>query len=62
MVPHDAAARGEEHPLDLRCANEECELFRLKLEADEVTPTPASQPDRCAACGQPLQRYDQQAA
>ena len=47
---------------DLRCANRECELYELKLEADEVMPTPGAQPNLCAACSQPLEAYIQDAA
>ena len=40
--------------VDLRCLNPDCQLYRLRLERDEVAPTPGSQPDLCASCGQPL--------
>jgi hypothetical protein len=43
--------------VDLRCANVDCELFELKLEADEVVSTPGPQADRCAACGYFLEVY-----
>jgi hypothetical protein len=44
-------------PADLRCHNAECDLYLLRLEADEVAETPGSQPDRCASCGQQLHPY-----
>jgi hypothetical protein len=44
-------------PTDLRCTNEECTLFALKLEPDEISPEPGDRPDRCAECGQPLGPY-----
>jgi len=44
-------------PADLRCLNSDCDLFELRLEADEVAATPGSQPDRCASCGQSLRPY-----
>jgi hypothetical protein len=46
-------------PADLRCLNEDCDLYQLRLEADEVAPTPGAQPDRCASCGQPLRPYSE---
>ena len=46
-----ADAKDPPRPRDLRCANPECDLFQLRLEADEVAPTPGSEPDRCASCG-----------
>ncbi|MBV8086934.1 MAG: hypothetical protein JO247_19170 [Chloroflexi bacterium] len=57
-----AAEQAESQPLDMRCANTDCDLFQLKLEADEVAPTPETEPDRCASCGQPLEVYQQEAA
>jgi len=42
---------------DMRCLNPDCELFELRLERDEVEPTPGSQPDQCVSCGQPLAEY-----
>ena len=63
MVSHDLeAAHVEQEPRDMRCANQDCDLFQLKLEADEVAPTPETEPDRCASCGQPLEVYQQEAA
>jgi hypothetical protein len=44
-------------PADLRCHNAGCDLYLLRLEADEVATTPGSQPDRCASCGQQLQPF-----
>jgi hypothetical protein len=41
-------------PSDLRCANPDCDLYQLRPEADEVAPTPGTQPDRCASCGSEL--------
>jgi hypothetical protein len=41
-------------PCDLRCANPGCDLYQLRPEADEVAPTPGTQPDRCASCGSEL--------
>ena len=54
-----APAQREEEPppSDLRCVNPECDLFELRLEADEVAPTPGRQPDRCASCGRQLGEY-----
>ena len=52
-----ADSKASPPPSDLRCANPECDLFQLRLEADEVTPTPGAQPDRCASCGQPLHPF-----
>ena len=42
---------------DLRCANPGCQLYRLKLEPDEVEPTPGPLPSLCASCGKPLLPY-----
>lgn len=42
---------------DLRCENPECDLYRLKLEPDEVAPTPGATPDQCAECGHELSPY-----
>jgi hypothetical protein len=47
----------EVNAADLRCPNPECDLYQLRPEADEVAPTPGSQPDRCASCGQQLQPF-----
>ena len=58
MTGDVAAAAAEETPMDLRCANRECELFQLALEPDEVAPTPGEQPDRCASCGQQLRPFE----
>jgi hypothetical protein len=59
MFSHDAAdAEAAQQRLDRRCANADCELFQLKLERDEVTATPQTEPDRCAACGQFLEVFD----
>lgn len=55
--PAGASAEAVSGRSDLRCANSNCELFELKLEADEVSPTPGAQPDRCASCGQPLEAF-----
>lgn len=52
-----ADAKDPPPPSDLRCANSECDLFQLRLEADEVAPTPGAQPDRCASCGQQLRPF-----
>jgi hypothetical protein len=52
-----------EHPspatsvLDLRCSQPDCHLYELRLEPDEVMPTPDDQPDCCAACRRPLEAY-----
>jgi len=48
--------RGQERPprRDLRCHNLECDLFELRLEADEVS---GSKPSRCASCGGRLRSY-----
>ena len=45
-------------PADLRCLNDDCDLFELRLEPDEVAPTPGAQPDRCASCGRQLRPFD----
>jgi len=50
-------AKAEPQRSDLRCQNADCELFELKLEPDEVSPTPGAQPDRCASCGQSLEAF-----
>ena len=62
VAASEAVADPANQPLDMRCANPDCDLFQLKLEADEVAPTPETEPDRCASCGQPLEVYQQQAA
>jgi len=49
--------KAEAAAVDLRCVNHDCMLFGLKLEPDEVAPEPDTTPDRCAACGTPLEPH-----
>jgi|GEM_PF-5875814 hypothetical protein len=41
-------------PADLRCTNVECDLYKVRLEADEVVD---GEPPRCASCGQRLKPF-----